>query len=453
MKMLSNLTIKDVAAVLDATLEKFDENASFTSVSTDTRKIENNGLFVALKGPNFDGHVYLDVAKANGAVAAVVEDSSEVSLTQIKVPSTLSALGIMAAARRRAFPGKVIGLTGSNGKTTVKEMIAHLLERKGNVLSTDGNFNNDIGLPLTIMRLKNNESFAVIEMGANHPGEIDYLSHITQPDIALITNAGAAHLEGFGSLEGVAEAKGEIFDHLAENGTAVVNLDDNFSGRWLARTTKFKTKTFSIENENADVYAKNISIKQNVSEFDLCIRSSGEIHVCLPLSGKHNVANAMVSSLVADECGLALGEIKVGLESFNMVNGRLTFKTGINGSVVIDDTYNANLDSSKAAIDVLSEQVGETYFIFGDLFESGDNAIAIHQEVGKYAKEKDVRHFYAVGDLTKHSVENFGQGARHFPDKKTLSEFLSNQVNKESTILVKGSRGMKMEQIVSEVVV
>lgn len=450
MKMLDEYTLKNLAEVLDASFA--GEDARFRGVSTDTRSIEKDDVFVALKGPNFDAHDYLDQAKDKGAIAAVVNRQVNSPMPQIKVADTHAALAQMASARRNAFNGKVIGITGSNGKTTVKELIASVLELDGKVLATKGNFNNDIGLPLTLLRLENNEKFAVIEMGANHPGEIDYLTHIASPNIALITNAGAAHLEGFGSVEGVAKAKGEIFKGLREGGTAIINLDDNYSDYWLSVSAQFAQKTFSLSRETADVYASALSNFKGGSCFLLHIKGQGNTEIKLPLVGLHNVANALLAATVADTCGISLANIKAGLENFKKVKGRLNFLPGKGGAVVIDDTYNANLDSCKAAINVLSEQTGEKYFVFGDLFESGENAQQIHQAVGEYARVKGIDHFLAVGEMSQLAVEKYGTGARHFNNKNELSEYLMPRLNQNTVVLVKGSRGMKMEEIVACVI-
>lgn len=453
MELLTDYTLKNLATVLGASFS--GDDVMFSSVSTDTRNIKKNSLFVALKGPNFDAHDYLDQAKDNGAVAALVSRNVKSDLPQIKVEDTLLALGQMANARRNSFSGKVIGLTGSNGKTTVKELIASILQLSGKVLATNGNFNNDIGLPLTLLRLENNEKFAVIEMGANHPGEINYLSKITRPDIALITNAGAAHLEGFGSLEGVAKAKGEIFGGLTADGTAVINLDDDYAEYWLSVSDKYKQKTFSLSDESADVYATNIQPIKAGSQFSLHINGQKEIVINLPLSGKHNVANALVASAVASVCGVAVSQIKEALESFKMVKGRLTFIEGKHHSTVIDDTYNANLDSTKAALNVLKElktDQSETCFVFGDLFESGSDAKKIHQDVGQYAREQGIDQLLTVGEMSKLATECFGDGARHFQSKKDLAEYLLSRLSEKSVVLIKGSRGMKMEEIVEQLI-
>ena len=447
---LSNYSLNELSRALG--VDYSGEDMDFSGVSTDTRNIETGDVFVALKGPNFDAHDYLDQAKEKGAIAAVVDRDVDSTLPQIKVENTLTALGKMASARRQSFSGKVIGLTGSNGKTTVKELIASILSTNGKVLATRGNFNNDIGLPLTLLRLENDEQYAVIEMGANHPGEIDYLTHVTQPDIALITNAGAAHLEGFGSVEGVSRAKGEIFSGLSGNGVAIINADDKYADYWLSISKGNTQKTFSLENEKADVFASNVEQQHGSSTFNINVKNKGVVNVKLPLSGKHNVANALVAATVASVCDLTLDQIKAGLESFNTVQGRLTFLKGAEKSCVIDDTYNANLDSSKAAINVLSEQSGEKYFVFGDLFESGDNATVIHQKIGQYAKEKNIDHLLAVGELTQLTVDAFGEGAVHFNNKNELADYLFPMLGEESVVLVKGSRGMRMEEIVTRLV-
>lgn len=446
MSHLQEYTFSSVAQVLGATLD--GEDGNFSAVSTDTRTIKPGELFIALKGPNFDGHEHVSSAMDKGAVAAVVDHQLDLPITQFKVKDTRLALGELAKARRRAFQGKVIGLTGSNGKTTVKELSASILQVEGKVLATRGNLNNDIGLPLTLLSLENNEQFAVIEMGANHFGEIAYLTQIANPDVALITNAGAAHLEGFGSVAGVAEAKSEIYQGLLPQGCAIINMDDQYAGLWREKTQQFKQLGFGIQSENADIKAKNIVSHPESTEFDLAINSETQ-SIRLPLSGLHNVSNALAAAAAATALGIGLTSIKQGLQSFQGVSGRLNIKNVASGAVVIDDTYNANLDSMKAGINVLSSYSGHRILVVGDLFEVGDDTIQVHQELGEYAKAQGIDELFALGEMSHHAVTAFADGGAHFEDKPSMITALKPKLKSGVVVLVKGSRGMRMEEVVN----
>lgn len=440
-------TLANAAQVLNTELSGSD--ASFRQVSTDTRTLRQGDLFIALKGENFDGHDHLQQAMDNGAVGAVVSKTADLSLPQLEVEDTRIALGQLAGARREAFGGKLVALTGSNGKTTVKELITAILTSAGKVLSTQGNFNNDIGMPLTLLRLENDEQYAVIEMGANHFGEIDYLTRIAKPDVALITNAGAAHLEGFGDIKGVSRAKGEIFSGLRAGGTAIINLDDAYADYWLSITEDFQQITFAIHRNDAEICAQDIQANNSGQVFVLQTPDQ-QCEITLPLPGLHNAANAVAAAAVAYALDIDIVDIKQALEGFTPVKGRLNFLQGKNGATIIDDTYNANEDSVKAAINVLAQKKGDSIFVFGDLFETGDNSEAIHRSVGSYAREKGIGLLCAVGNLSAISVETFGENARHFNSKRELIDFVSERLTRDVNVLVKGSRGMRMEEIVKE---
>lgn len=444
--MISTLETYDLntaAGVLGSTPS--DTNVSFSGVNTDSRKLQAGELFVALKGDNFDGHAYLQQAQDKGAVAAIVSERvATIQMPQLEVEDTRLALGVLAKARRNAFNGKVVGLTGSNGKTTVKELIAAILRRSGTTLATEGNFNNDIGMPLTLLKLRNDEKFAVIEMGANHPGEIAYLTNISQPDVAVITNAGAAHLEGFKSIEGVAKAKGEIFSGVKAGGFAIINADDRYCDYWLSITSHLKVLKFSINSQPADVYATEIIEHQFV-----LVTPHGKVKVNFPLYGKHNVANAVAASAVATALDIDLMTIRRALEGISPVKGRLNFLKGMNDVTVIDDCYNANLDSTCAAINVLAKLEGRKILVFGDMLEAGDDATSMHRQVGQLAREKGVDRLFAFGDMSREAVEVFGQGAEFFTEKPQLIEALKAELHANDKILVKGSRGMRLEDVVN----
>lgn len=448
MPKLHRYSLQSLADVLRVPYD--GEDQTFNAVNTDTRKVQAGDLFVALKGPSFDGHDFLDQALEKGAVAALVDRPVESKLPQIQVDNTLNALGILAKARREVFAGKLIGLTGSNGKTTVKELTAAIFGLKGKVLATQGNFNNDIGLPLTLLRLEGDEMFAVIEIGANHHGEISYLTKIACPDVAIITNAGAAHLEGFGSVEGVANAKSEIFQGLNEHGCAVINADDHYADLWLEKTRAFKQICFAIESQTADVSAFNIIVNPDSSVFTLSMAGQSEI-VSLPLAGLHNVSNALAAASAAMALGIGLKTIKQGLESFQGVGGRQKILNMPNGARLIDDTYNANLESAKAGIDVLRSYEGYKILVLGDLLEIGSQSAMIHEKIGEYAKQQGIDELLAIGNESVKTVQAFGQNGQHFQTKQELIENLKSKLSATVVAMVKGSRGMRMEEIINGV--
>ena len=439
------MSLSQVASAANGTLQ--GDDAVFTAVSKDTRSLAKNDLYVALKGENFDGHDFLNQAADLGAAGALVSEPQSINLSQICVDDTRIALGYLAASWRDQFKGKLVGVTGSNGKTTVKEMCrAILLEAVGeeSVLSTQGNLNNDIGMPMTLLSLGQQHDYAVIEMGANHVGEINYLTHIARPDVALITNAGPAHLEGFGSVEKVAQAKAEIYGGLSEDGVAIINLDDDYADYWLKVCQEKNTVTFSMRDQCADVYAE----LQSDAVYKIKT-TAGDTMLAMNVPGRHNVMNALASTAVALTLGISLENIATALQSFSSVSGRLNVQQGKNGAQVIDDTYNANPLSLNAAIDVLTEMSGELCLVLGDMAELGESALALHFEAGQQAKKMGVTKLYALGDLSRNAVEGFGDGAEFFEDRDTLIEALVRNMDDATTVLVKGSRSMAMENIVS----
>lgn len=426
------------------------EDAVFEAVSKDTRSLRKDDLYVALKGENFDGHAFLNQAAELGAAGALVSDPQTIALPQICVADTRIALGDLASAWRQQFKGRLVAITGSNGKTTVKEMCrAILLEAAGEdrVLSTQGNLNNDIGMPMTLLSIRQQHDYAVIEMGANHIGEIDYLTHIAKPDVAVITNAGPAHLEGFGSIEKVAQAKSEIYGGLGENGTAVINADDDYADYWLEICQGKRIVTFSMKDKNASVYAE--ATDDGAYLFNT---TKGKINICMNLPGRHNVMNALAATAVALVLGVSTENIASALQVFSGVSGRLNIQAGLNGARVIDDTYNANPLSLKAAIDVLAEMDGETFLVLGDMAELGVTAEALHFESGQYAKRYGISRLYALGDLSRNAVKGFGEGAKFFDSREELIDALTKSINESTTVLVKGSRSMAMEKVVNALV-
>jgi UDP-N-acetylmuramoyl-tripeptide--D-alanyl-D-alanine ligase len=444
------MTLATAAAMLDAPLQGLDQ--TFTSVSTDTRTLQPGALFVALTGPNFDGHRFLDEARKKGAVGALVSEEQAI-LPAILVDDTRLALGRLAAAWRQQCPVPLVAVTGSNGKTTVKEMIAAILRQRGPVLATRGNLNNDIGMPLTLLQLRD-EAFAVLEMGANHPGEIGYLSNIAKPDLALITNAGAAHLEGFGDLDGVARAKGEILSGLAEDGVAVLNADDPRLPVWrkLAGAKKIVTFGFHpLARVRTDPATAVTRWTQEGFHTEFEVSSpAGSFSLTLRLAGEHNLRNALAATAACLELKSSVDEIRAGLGRLQPVAGRLSSRPNPAGVWIVDDSYNANPDSVAAALQVLQGAPGRRWLVLGDLAELGTDAIALHARIGDQARAAGIDHLWAVGPMSRNAVERFGAGGRHFDDQTGLITALQETARPGDTLLVKGSRSAAMELVVEQ---
>ncbi|ALP52326.1 hypothetical protein Tel_03745 [Candidatus Tenderia electrophaga] len=457
---MSMMTLQQAAAILDARL-RGAAGVGFDAVCTDTRTLRPGDLFVALKGPNFDAHDFVAAAAQQGAVAALVETEIDCDLPQIVVADTRLALGQLAAAWRARFQGQVIGVTGSNGKTTVKEMLACILGQQGAVLATEGNLNNDIGVPLMLLRLRPGQHrAAVIEMGANHAGEIAYLTRLVQPDVALITNAAAAHLEGFGSLEDVAHAKGEIWQGLGKQGTAVINLDDEFADYWRELVVDHRSIGFGMV-PSADVRLAEGGVKWTISQggykCSFKIQTpAGAVDVAMNLAGKHNVMNALAAAATALVAGATPAHVRTGLESMTPVKGRLEPKVTPWGQLVIDDCYNANPHSLRAAIDVLLQAPGETILVLGDMAELGAQADELHYQVGVEAREKGVDLLLACGQHCRQAVQGFGDKGICFDDQQALKRhlltLLSEAAHRDAVVLVKGSRSAAMDKVVDSLV-
>lgn len=420
-------------------------------VSTDTRSILPKDLFLALKGPNFDGHKFVQQAEGKGAIALIVSQDVDTQLPYILVEDTTLALGILGAAVKAKVAPKTVGITGSSGKTTVKEMVAAILSRRGKVLATKGNFNNELGVPMTLLRLEQNHEFAVVEMGANHLGEIAYTTNLVKPDVATIVNAAAAHLEGFGSLLGVARAKSEIFKGLSEKeGLAIVNADSQFADFWMGKLKYNKVQTFSTE-KTADVYAEDIILGlDGCAQFEL-VTPKGRIAISLSLPGAHNVSNALVAAALALQVGATLQDVREGLRDMPHVAGRLHVKNLTNQVKILDDTYNANVGSVNAAIDLLSSFAGRKILILGDMAELGEKARYYHEQVGEYAKQKGIDKLFTLGVLSQSASDVFADQGRHFSRLEQMIEFINQQTLSEKcdiSILVKGSRSARMELVV-----
>ena len=429
------------------------DDRAISGVSTDTRAVAAGQLFVALRGERFDAHDFLDQAIAAGAAALLVSDAARVpaGATALVVDDTRIALGKLAAAWRARFAIPVIAVTGSNGKTTTKEMIAAILKvHFGDaVLATRGNLNNDIGLPLTLLRLDETHQAAVIEMGMNHPGEIAYLAPLGAPNVAVVTNAQRAHLEGMGGLDEVAREKGSIYSGLAADGIAVINADDRYAAFWRQMASHHPIRTFGIE-QAADVRAV---LHQHGLETLLELTApEGDTEIRLAVPGRHNARNAVAAAAACLAAGVPLAAVVAGLERFSGVKGRLQVRAGREGAVVLDDTYNANPDSVRAGIEVLAATIGRKILVLGDMGEIGEASGQYHDEIGGYAKSQGVDLLFAIGDACQQAVRNFGEGARHFTDIEKLIAAVNKEMGPETTVLVKGSRFMKMERVADAIV-
>ncbi len=415
------------------------------AVAIDSRQPMPAALFVALRGERHDGHDFAADARAHGAAALLVERKLALDLPQVVVADTGKALGEIARAVRRRSHARVIGITGSNGKTTVKTLLAAILARHGRTHVNAGNYNNEIGLPLTLLAMPADTEYAVLEMGAGKPGDIAYLARIAQPDAAVVNNVAAAHLQRMGSLQGVAETKGAIYRALPADGLAVINADDAFadyfavlaSGRRVLRYGLLRTAQISAAVE-ADA--------PESGRFRLLTPSSGS-DIDLPLPGRHNVANALAASALAFGLGVPLATIKAGLEAVAPVPGRLARIAHASGALLIDDSYNANPGSFAAAIATLASQSGERVLVMGDMAELGEDAPRLHAEVGALARRSGIEQLYAVGPLSRHASEAFGAGAQHFADQGALVDALRPRLRTGVSVLVKGSRSSAMERV------
>jgi UDP-N-acetylmuramoyl-tripeptide--D-alanyl-D-alanine ligase len=444
------MLLSQATQALHATMSGPD--VRFTAVSTDTRSIQQGDLFIALKGENFDGAKFVAQAAQAGAVAAVVNVDSVIDgapCPLIRVPDTRIALGKLAAHWRSQFDIPLVAITGSNGKTTVKEMLSAILRTatgsEETVLATQGNFNNDIGMPLTLLKLRAHHRYAVIEMGMNHFGEIDYLAHLARPNVAVVNNATGAHLQGLGSIEGVARAKGEIFAGLVSDGIAVINADDTHAALWRKLADQHRVFDFALG------HPANIQGKWAAQDFGGVVQArtpAGELKFHLQVPGEHNARNALAAATAALALHVPLTTIVKGLEGFGGVAGRLQRKQALHGAIVIDDTYNANPASMHAALEVLAHASGKRIFVLGDMGELGDDAVQFHHEIGVAARELGIERMFALGAMSAAAVSEFGAGAQHFADIEVLQTELEKEMDAQTTVLVKGSRFMKMERVV-----
>jgi UDP-N-acetylmuramoyl-tripeptide--D-alanyl-D-alanine ligase len=442
------MRLSEAAAMLGAPFSGMD--AEMLRVSTDSRTIQPGDLFIALRGEKFDGGSFAVQALKQGAAGVVLEHAQAPEIKDaIRVDDTRLALGKLAAAWRARFRLPVVAITGSNGKTTVKDMLASILRVETGsdaaVLSTEGNLNNDIGLPLMLLRLREMHQYAVFEMGMNHAGEIDYLTRLARPDVAVVNNAMTAHIGFLGSVEAIARAKGEVFNGLTDAGIAVFNADDPHAWVWRELNTRRSVIEFGIKNPAA------VQGQFEPTDFGAALTltlPNASLDIALHVPGEHNVMNALAAAASAFALDISLRSIVAGLSGFTGVKGRLQKKAALHGSTFIDDTYNANPDSVKAALAVLARQPGKKVLVLGDMGELGSDAAAMHAQAGLAARTAGVSRLLALGDMTKEAVGAFGAGAMHFERIQELLAELENELTADTTVLVKGSRFMQMERVV-----
>ncbi len=440
-------------------------DAEFGGVSTDTRSIKPGDLFVALKGERYDGHAFVARAAAAGAAAALVEEAGlriedrglSAQIPLLVVDSTLKALGKLASYWRRQFEIPLVALTGSNGKTTVKEMLAAILREacKGTqsaildpqscVLATRGNLNNHIGVPLTLLELRRAHRYAVVEMGMNHTGEIDYITRLAEPDVALINNVGVAHIENLGSVAAIARAKGEIFAGLKPNGVAVFSADEDYAPLWRELAAGRRQLEFALVAQ-APITA---TYRMRRLDSEIVLRTPlGAASAVVAAPGLHNVKNALAASAAATALAVPVAIVASGLARFDGVKGRLELRRGVHGATLIDDTYNANPDSVRAAIAVLAQAAAKKLLVLGDMGELGRDAAVMHSDVGTFARDAGIDRMFTLGQMSAHAAHAFGAGARHFTRIEDLLAEIENLLAPDLTLLVKGSRFMQMERVV-----
>lgn len=448
------MKLSETAKVLEADI--LGKDAEFFGVGIDSRSIAPGELFIALKGEKMDGHDYIQKALEKGAVGAIVAKghvdtaaSFEGAFSKcgfIPVSDTHQALMALARYYRQQFQIPLIAVTGSAGKTTTRALLDSIFSQAGSVLASIKSFNNNIGVPLTLLRLNPSYDFAICELGANHAKELSELTALVRPKVAMITNAAAVHLEGFGSLEGVARAKGEIYEGLSEDGVAIINADDHFADFWRDLVKGKNILTFGIQKP-ADVRAENIQLNAKIQpEFDLILPNE-RAHVKLQLIGEHNVGNALAAAAAGYALGLSMAQIKAGLEEASGEEKRMCELRGVNGALLIDDSYNANPLSVSAAISVLAQRKGNSILVLGDMKELGEEAADFHKAIGEKAKALQVNKLYTYGDLTRHTTAAFGDNAFHFENRDHLIAELKKILKAGDTVLIKGSRSMEMDLV------
>ena len=441
------LSLRELANVVDGRLTSGD--SEFSSVSIDTRTLSPGALFVAIDGERVRGLDHVPDAEKAGAVAVLSQRPHGGTLPGIVVDDPVRALGKLAAFWRNRLDIPVVGITGSNGKTTVKEMVASILAQVGSVYASPGNFNNHLGVPLTLLGVRPDHRFAVVEMGMNHPGEIDYLTRIVRPTVALITNAALAHLEGLGSLSEIVRAKAEIFNGLQTGGTAIINADDRFAAYWAARTRAFQTITFGLNSRSR--VGGEVSATEDGQLIELSLPDES-IEVHLNLLGRHNALNALAAASVAWACGCSSSEIRSGLEAMSAQPGRLQVRAGSRGANLIDDTYNANPASLGAAIKTLAGRSGRKMLILGNMAELGERAEELHRAAGREARDAGIDTLFACGELAGLAADAFGESGQTFESTDSLIRAARPMLSPGLTVLIKGSRSARMEQVANALV-
>lgn len=434
-----------LAKVIKGTL--IGSDGEFNRIVIDSRAVESGNCFIAIKGEVFDGHQFVaDAAKKNAAVVVVSHDV-DVTIPVIQVVDTRQALKDIAHFYRENVSIPVAAITGSCGKTTTRALLENILKQKGKVLASKKSFNNDIGLPLTLLQLNSSHDFAVLEMGTNHPGEIADLAQIAKPTVAAVTMVAPVHIEHFGSVDAIAREKGAIFEGLASEGIAVINADEHFADLWKKMAGRHRVITFG-RDKKADIMACDIQFMPDGQTHFTLVLPNENVKINLPLLGEHNVLNALAAAAMAHAMTISIRNIQTGLETVEPEYGRMVEKTGFNGAVIIDDSYNANPASVKAAITLLTHRSVQSILVLGDMKELGDQSPALHEEIGVFAKRAGVKHLFCYGDNTMHTARAFGENAQHFDDYQTLINVLKQSVTPDSIVLVKGSRSMEMETVV-----
>ncbi|MCX7120353.1 MAG: UDP-N-acetylmuramoyl-tripeptide--D-alanyl-D-alanine ligase [Gammaproteobacteria bacterium] len=472
------MKLSELAIILNGKLHGND--AEFENVSIDSRAIKSGDCFFAIKGEFFDGHDFIaDIAKKNAAVV-VIDRDIKTSISSIRVNNTRKALIDLACFYRDSVHIPVIAITGSCGKTTTRALLENILKLAGNVLASQKSFNNDIGLPLTLLQLKPDHDFAVLEIGTNHPGEIAALTAIAKPTVSVITMVAGVHVEFFGSVDNIAKEKGDIYSTLETTGIAVINADDPYCDYWKKLNGNHRVITFAhdalaIVNGSGSDYRKSdvLSIVNGsgsdsdrvtsiVMASDVCIMEDGKAAftllcgdarsiVHLPILGQHNITNALAAAAVAYALEIPIETIKKGLETVTPEYGRLNVQKGLNGATIIDDSYNANPTSVKAAIDILTHRSENTFLVLGDMKELGEGAENLHSEMGEYALKKGIKKLLCYGAMSAHAATAFGKNAQHFDDQQKLIDVLKLSLSENVTVLIKGSNSMKMVNIVNAV--
>lgn len=445
--MMHAFSLQDAVRMVDAT--PINADGVFKGVSTDTRTLKPGDLFVALRGDRFDGHGYLEAAASAGAVGAVVDAVQPgVSIPQLKVVDTVTALGQLALSNRLESVVRVAAVTGSSGKTTVKEMLAAILRQQGETLATEGNLNNHIGAPLTLLRLAPEDRYAVIELGASGLGEIAHTVSLARPDVAMITNAGEAHIEGFGSYDNIVQAKGEIIDGVGDDGSVVLNNDDPAVGNWIRRASGRRVVLVSQDNASSDCHERQVQSHASGQTFIAETAQGESLSVSLNLPGRHNRLNALMAVAAARELGATDQAIQQGLAALKPVKGRLQQFTVKSGVELIDDSYNANPASMKAALQLLTEQAGNRIAVLGHMAELGEHAQQYHEATGRLAASLGIENLLAVGENAEGYARGFGNGAVTCVDHAEAVSWLVSHLATPVTLLVKGSRSSAMDNVV-----